>query len=353
MSVVTYKCPNCGGSVVYDPESGLFTCEYCLSKFAQGEFSGAEQSAATEPDVQPEAPEPKTGQNAMLYRCPSCGAEIITDETTAATFCFYCHTPVVLAGRLEGEYLPDGIITFEYTKEQAIEKFREWIRGKKFIKKGFYSERNIEKMTGVYFPYWLYNCETDNHITGNSKDIHVSRVGDMEYTETKIYQVSRSAKIDFRYVPRNALLKAQSNLLKGIFPFEFGALKKFHMDFLAGFQAEKRDVEKEGIREGIRQTAKTYANTRMRNTVSGHSSFSLNDQTCRIEEEHFQYVLLPVWILTYKGFGKEPYYFAMNGQTGEVAGKLPVNYFKINVFSMLVFWVIFILLLLIFSGGTM
>ena len=128
MSVITYKCPNCGGSVVYDPESRLFACEYCLSKFAQGEFSGDEQSAGNESNVQPEVQEPKMEQNMMLYRCPSCGAEIITDETTAATFCFYCHAPVVLAGRLEGEYLPDGIITFEYTKEQAIEKFQKWIQ---------------------------------------------------------------------------------------------------------------------------------------------------------------------------------------------------------------------------------
>lgn len=352
MSAITYKCPNCGGSLVYDPEAGVLSCEYCLSKFSREEFSADEQSPVNEEPVQTEASEQET-HNAVWYRCPSCGAEIITDETTAATLCFYCHHPVVLAGRLEGEYLPDGIITFEYTKEQAIEKFHQWIQGKKFIQKGFYSKNQIEMMTGVYFPYWLYSCETDNYIVGNSKDVKITRVGDIEHIETKIYQNSRSAKVNFRYIPRNALLKAQSDLLKGIFPFEFGALKKFHMDFLSGFQAEKRDVDKAGIREGIRQNVRTHASARMKNTVSAQSSFSLVDQRFKIEEEQFQYVLLPVWILTYKGMTGKTYYFAMNGQTGEVAGKLPVNHFKINVCCMLIFWGIFILLLLLLSGGTM
>lgn len=45
--------------------------------------------------------------DAVTYTCPSCGAQIVTDATTAATFCYYCHNPVVLGGRLEGKFLPD------------------------------------------------------------------------------------------------------------------------------------------------------------------------------------------------------------------------------------------------------
>ena len=48
-----------------------------------------------------------TEGEAVLYTCPSCGAEIVTDSTTAATFCYYCHNPVVLSGRVSGEFLPD------------------------------------------------------------------------------------------------------------------------------------------------------------------------------------------------------------------------------------------------------
>ena len=31
MEVITYKCPNCGGDLTFDPASGKYKCEYCLS----------------------------------------------------------------------------------------------------------------------------------------------------------------------------------------------------------------------------------------------------------------------------------------------------------------------------------
>ena len=66
----------------------------------------------------------------MYYSCPSCGAEIVTDATTAATFCYYCHNPVVLGKRLEGTYLPNKIIPFEISREEAEKKFLDFV-GKK------------------------------------------------------------------------------------------------------------------------------------------------------------------------------------------------------------------------------
>ena len=128
MSAITYKCPNCDGGLVFDPESGTYACEYCLSKFTQEELMAESQSAEAEQSEKTVGEEwaetEKSQESAVVYHCPSCGAEIMTDETTAATFCFYCHNPVVLSGRLEGEYLPDGIIPFKITKEEAIERFQ-------------------------------------------------------------------------------------------------------------------------------------------------------------------------------------------------------------------------------------
>lgn len=328
MSAITYKCPNCGGGLVFDPESGTYACEYCLSKFTQEELV---------PDSQ---------QSAVMYHCPSCGAEIITDETTAATFCFYCHNPIVLSGKLEGDYLPDGIIPFKITKEEAIEKFQEWIQKKKFIPTGFYSKRQIEKMSGVYFPYWIYGCETDSYMNGTAKDIRIWRVGDIEYTETKIFEIRRAGKLSFRHLPKTALQKAQNAMLKGVFPYEFGAMEKFHMGYLSGFQAEKRDIDKESLSEEVRQEIQKYSEKRMRDTITGHNSFSMESQNHVIEEEKFQYTLLPVWVLTYREKGNQVYYFAMNGQTGEVVGKLPVDKKKLFGLAAVIFAAVFAVVLM-------
>lgn len=352
MSTVSYKCPNCGGGLVFDPESGNYVCEYCFSKFSQEDLDSKEETAKKTEEEQPVSEEQtqseKNGQTAVEYRCPSCGAEIITDETTAATFCFYCHNPIVLAGKLEGEYLPDGIIPFKITKEEAVSKFQEWIQKKKFIPKGFYSKRQIEKMSGVYFPYWIYGCETDSMMNGTAKDLRVWRVGDTEYTETKTFAVRRAGKVSFRHLPKTALQKAQNAMLKGIFPYHFEDMEKFHMGFLSGFQAEKRDIEKTSLTEEIRQEIREYSEKRMRDTISGHNAFNVESRRCEIREEDFKYTLLPVWVLTYRERGSRVYYFAMNGQTGEIVGMLPVDYKKLALLAAVIFLAVFAVAL---TGG--
>ena len=75
------------------------------------------------------------------YSCPSCGAEIITDATTAATFCYYCHNPVVLSGRLEGKYLPDMVVPFQLDKKKATESFLSFVKKKKFVHRERHSKK--------------------------------------------------------------------------------------------------------------------------------------------------------------------------------------------------------------------
>ena len=90
----------------------------------------------------------------VSYSCPSCGAEIMTAESTAATECYYCGNPVVLGSRLSGEFKPDSVIPFALTKDMAVDAFMKMCGKKKFLPAGFANKKQFEKMQGVYFPYW-------------------------------------------------------------------------------------------------------------------------------------------------------------------------------------------------------
>lgn len=35
MAVVSFKCPNCGGELVFDPNTQSYSCPYCNSEFSQ------------------------------------------------------------------------------------------------------------------------------------------------------------------------------------------------------------------------------------------------------------------------------------------------------------------------------
>lgn len=46
MALMSYKCPNCGGGLVFDPDSQKFQCEYCLSEFTEEEMKRMEEVSA-------------------------------------------------------------------------------------------------------------------------------------------------------------------------------------------------------------------------------------------------------------------------------------------------------------------
>lgn len=107
----------------------------------------------------------------MLFSCPNCGAEVVTDETTAATECVYCHSPVVLSGRLAGDMKPNLVIPFGFTEKDAKEKFYAMCKKKWFLPKDFVSDAHIDKMKGVYYPYWLVDSDKAGSCNATGKNI--------------------------------------------------------------------------------------------------------------------------------------------------------------------------------------
>lgn len=217
MSVISFKCPNCDGELIFDPASGAYKCEYCGSKFTQEELdamkpaeeqekpaSSMDGSQASEnTDVTQE--EKKTEEEAVIYTCPSCGAQIVTDATTAATFCYYCHNPVVLSGRLSGNYMPNKVIPFAIDRKEAEKRFMEYVGRKKFVPKAFFNKKQIDKLSGVYFPFWIYDTRMNGNLSAEATRVRVWRSGDEEYTETKFYEVERGGDVSLSNLELNAL----------------------------------------------------------------------------------------------------------------------------------------------------
>ena len=330
MAAVSIKCPNCGGGLQFDPAGQNYECEYCLSRFTQEELEKmAPQPAEAGAEEKDTLPEP---EGAKVYICPSCGAQIVTDETTAASFCFYCQNPVILEGRLEGEYHPDYVIPFAIDKEKATEIFLSWLKNKRYVPRDFYGPEQLEKMTGVYFPYWLYSCRIKGSLEGEGTRLRTWRTGNMQYTETQKYDISRQGTMAVDHVTRNALKKADKKLIEGVMPFDTKTMKPFSMGYLSGFFAEKRDMEEHEFAAEVEQEVRNFAADALKGSAEGYSSISVRRQETDIKDQKWEYALLPVWTLTYKErkTGKI-YYFACNGQSGKVCGVLPVDSKKLLV----------------------
>lgn len=343
MAVITYKCPNCGGDLRFDPESQKYRCEYCRSEIGltEAELAAQQADGAKEDGAVKEA-------GAVLYNCPSCGAEIVTDESTTATFCYYCHNPVVLAGKMQGEYHPDYVIPFAIDREKALNIFDGWIRKKRYIPKAFYSREQVEKLSGVYFPYWLYSCHVEGELDAEGIKRKSWVTGNIQYTQTQKYDVSREGDMQVEHVTRNALSKADRRLVEGVLPFQMEKLQPFQMGYLSGFMAEKRDMEEDKFQAEVQQEVKGYAENALRSQVAGYESLQVRSQTTALKSEKWDYALMPVWTLTYKDPKSDKvYYFACNGQTGKVCGELPVDKGRLAALFASVFVPVFVALLIV------
>ena len=256
----------------------------------------------------------------------------MTDATTAATFCYYCHNPVVLGKRLEGKYLPNKVIPFKNFQKGSGKTFlRICWKEKNLFQRHFFNKKQIECLSGVYFPYWIYDAKLQGKLQGEGKKIRVWRTGDTEYTETKFYHVEREGEVDLKNLAENALQKANVQLVKGVLPYQFNEMKDFNMGYLSGFMAEKRDIEQKAVEGNMQATMKNSAEKLMRESVQGYNALSVNSFGVIPKKEDWSYALLPVWTVTYKGKDGKIYYYSMNGQTGKVFGELPVDYGKVTL----------------------
>lgn len=338
MAVITYKCPNCGGGLQFDPGSQKYLCEYCMSVFTQEEL---DKLYPEEDDGDGSFQEP------VLCICPSCGAQIVTDETTAATFCYYCHNPVILSGRLEGSFRPDFVIPFRIDRKKAEEIFGQWISRKRLVPDGFYSKKQIDTMTGVYFPYWLYSCSIDGELDAQGTRLRVWDGAGMRYTETKVYDIRRRGSMDVDDVARSALKKANRQLVDGVLPYRMEEKREFSMGYLSGFMAENRDMEQQQFVQEVQAEVRDFALSGLQSQAGEYSSLQVRRREVNVREEKWSYVLLPVWTLTYKDKAEgKIYYFALNGQTGKISGQLPVDNRKLAVLFVSVFLPLFLLLLI-------
>ena len=110
-----YQCPSCTGPLHYDGAAGRLQCDYCGSSFDPAEieklYAEKEQQAASQPETGSDTGEWQSsadedwGTDAdkmRVYSCPSCGAQLICEETTAATSCPYCGNPTVIPEQFSG-----------------------------------------------------------------------------------------------------------------------------------------------------------------------------------------------------------------------------------------------------------
>ncbi len=328
--VLEYKCPCCGAGLVFGDESQKMTCAYCDNEFdldavkaynetltaeSAEEFSWDEQSGSQWSDADQEA--------IQKFTCPACGGEIITDMNTAATFCPYCENPAIIQGRLSGSVKPDAVIPFKASKEDAQAAFLKLCKGKPLLPKSFTGEQRVEKITGVYVPFWLYDCSGSFDGTYQATRVHHWADSKYNYTRTEHFLLKRSAAADFSGIPMDASSKMDNAIMESIEPFDYTAMVDFETAYLSGYLADKYDVDAKLGQERVRQRVGSTMDSMIQPTLAGYATAVPSVKNLNVRHGKAKYVLLPVWMLHSK-YRDKTYVFAMNGQTGKMTGTFPI-----------------------------
>lgn len=339
MSIKGYKCPSCGGNLVFNSDTQKLQCPSCGNEIDMDEIqqcaevveSSDEQEDTNEgkKDSQedPKEWEVKEVDGKVIYTCPSCGGEVEADQTTAATKCPYCDSPLILPGQVSGEFRPDLIIPFQLDDKDAKEAYQKFCKGKRLLPKMFQSDQRLKEIKGIYVPFWLYNCKVEGSMKFDAQKTKTWRDSDYEYTKTDFYLVTRYGEVYFEHVPVDGSAEMADEYMESIEPFEIDQAVPFQEGYLSGYEAIKYDQSRGECWDRAEKRIDTTFADVLRNSVNTYqySSISSKGFTASYSNIIVKYVLMPVWVLNVK-YKDKMYHFAMNGQTGKMTGILPIDW---------------------------
>lgn len=342
------KCPDCGGTMDFDPKTGGLTCPYCGHQEAipeKKQSNGKVQSASAAEIPLEDADKTENcdwGVATKSVICKSCGAESIYDKNDISSTCPYCGSNQVMEANDSETMAPGGVVPFKIDEKEAASRFNSWLKGKFFAPKKAKETAKAKNFKGMYLPFWTFDTETKSEYSGEyGKDRKVKK-NDKEEIVTDWYKTQGTYEDSFDDELVSGTTKHEEWMLNAIAPYNTADNKLYKPEYVAGFGAERYSL-------GVK-AAWEKAKAAISNTIHGRIN-------SKIMEEHnadhvrglkvntvfnkvtFKYLLLPVWVANYK-YNDKVYKFMVNGQTGKVAGRSPVSAIKVIITILVVIAII-------------
>ena len=311
-------CPACGAPAYYDIKSRVYKCRYCGGSVGIDEAVKARTGFRA---IQ------KKKINAALKNyelqkavCEGCGAEVIFDKGDAVANCAFCGRALVREEYLHADDIPELVIPFSITKEEARGFLTNWCSQNSRKKEAQEILKNIQELNGFYLPYELVrgpvDCEA--HRIDGGKTYRCGGFVDEVF-------VNCSKNLD------NLLLDAME-------PYNLDELTEFDFAYVAGHQVKAGDItESELARRVHTEIEENYTPVIQKTLETKAVSVSVRSPgLVRMP------VLLPVYYISFGNIMA-----AVNGQTGKVS----VRSMKESYYYILPWWLKAILSTVLGTGS--
>lgn len=306
------RCPRCGINIFTDEKLGKNVCKKC-----GGVYDPDTMEFSYSFDRRDNGPAGDLERNKREFTCGQCSASVISGEGGKLRFCPFCGSDNIVESALTREFRPDVYIPFKVTREEAVRELKAFAEGKAFVPYTYKTDATMSKVTGIYVPFWLIDCDTHLDVEGfGTRDKEPDR-GE-----------GRNVKIQYDYrvagLPFDGSKTVSDRLMEAIEPYDYSELKSFDDECLNGYFAERFDESPLDMSEKIMLRLYKYSDRFAEHLAEQYKDFEVRKNDSVTDNIKQRYALLPMWFLNYEYEGIK-YRFAVNGQTGEVDGEMPVS----------------------------
>ncbi len=289
-SPLAVTCGGCGSPVFFDIIRQVYRCPAC------GRQSGIEDEKEKamnwkllrKQDTKVIA----AGMKEETCECPACGAKIVFAPGEASETCDFCGNRLIRKQLADPEQLPEIIIPFFITPEEAGERLDAWARKNIASPEGRAIRKNRTRMCGYYLPYRIVKGPVSAEVR---RDNTARRYHCRGYLAGEA--VSTSKQLDDR-------------VLDGIEPFDFTKARPFAMEYIAGEKVKLNDLSEKDVDNRVIEGAKADFLPEVERIMQT-TGVSLDLDSGGLVTLN---ALLPVYFIRSGNL-----LAAMNGQTGRIA----------------------------------
>ena len=274
--------------------------------------------------------------------CGHCGAVLQFAGVRSET-CPYCASPnVVERPPAADRPQPELVVAFTGDAAVARRQLAAWLGSRTWFADARIKRARVEDLRGVYVPAYLYSAVAHTEYSASIGE-HYTETEDYETTDGNGKKTTRTRTVtrtEYRplsgrhvgYVT-DVLVSASVGLghaeLQAVEPFDLLAVRRYSPALISGWIAEEFSRDADDCRRASRDEALDEVGLRLRRFLPGDSHCDLTWRTT-VGWESLAPVLVPVWVLAVRyRDDRRPLRVVINGQTGAIAGKVPLAWWKV------------------------
>lgn len=348
-----FHCPTCGSEMPFTPTAQTLKCTHCgFEKHVPQTMGDVREIPFSEFVDLAKVPQKILSGAEVERRCDGCGAMVMFSATTATDDCPFCgahlDNPVETAQPM---IEPGGVLPFAIPEPDARLRFKKWVSSRWLAPGSFYRMAELNKVRGLYVPFWTYDATSWSFYTGQRGDAYWVTVGHGKNRrrERRIRWTTVSGRLDhwFDDVLVCGSHSLPEKLVRNLEPWDLVSIQPYAPSFLSGFRSERYQV---GADEGF-----VLARLEMDNVIRqlicrqiGGDEQRISSVQTQVDNVTFKYILLPVWLAAYR-YNDKTFRVLINARTGEVQGQRPWSTAKIATLIALGVIVILIIVAIIAS----